>query len=172
MSAEKAAGAPPAPADETQDAPLKGSQPNSPLAELQPELGADAEQATTEQHDPREKFASLPPPILPPVDVHDLDWERIAASLRPAAVRARMRATVEQLEARLDSESRAQMLFDDQRDSPSDRALRLSALSDEPLWFIGDIHGDLLALDGALALIARESEREHQPARIVLLGDL
>ena len=162
MSAEKAAGAPPAPADM-----------NSPLAELQPELGADAEQATTEQHDPREKFASPPPPILPPVDVHDLDWERIAASLRPTTVRARMRATVEQLEALLDSESGAQMLFDDQRDSASDRALRLSALSDEPLWFIGDIHGDLLALDGALALIARESERGHlQPARIVLLGDL
>ena len=48
-----------------------------------------------------------------------------------------------------------------------------SRLSDEPLWFIGDLHGDLLALEAALALIARETERERAgTARIVLLGDL
>ena len=51
--------------------------------------------------------------------------------------------------------------------------MRLAQLSDEPLWFIGDIHGDLLALNAALALIARESDRENvKDARIVLLGDL
>src|SRR4030095_4364582 len=37
----------------------------------------------------------------------------------------------------------------------------------------GDLHGDLLALEAALALIGREQERESAPrARIVLLGDL
>ncbi len=46
-------------------------------------------------------------------------------------------------------------------------------ISDAPLWFIGDLHGDLLTLEAALALIDRESDREgHGPARIVLLGDL
>ena len=65
------------------------------------------------------------------------------------------------------------MLFDDYRESRSDRALRLAHLSDEPLWFIGDLHGDLLALDAALALIDRESERENvERTRLVLLGDL
>jgi hypothetical protein len=65
------------------------------------------------------------------------------------------------------------MLFDDQRNDAFDRALRVTTLSDEPLWFVGDIHGDLLALNAALALIAHESTREHvQLARIVLLGDL
>ena len=127
------------------------------------ELGADAEQPRRAADAARSR--SPPPPIPPVVDVHDLDWERIAASLRPGALRARMRATVERLEALLDSESGARMLFDDQRESSSDRALRLAQLSDEPLWFIGDIHGDLLALDAALALIARESERENVGAR-------
>ena len=65
------------------------------------------------------------------------------------------------------------MLFDDQRENRADRALRILEISDAPLWFIGDLHGDLLALEAALALIDRESEREgHGPARIVLLGDL
>ena len=112
-------------------------------------------------------------PVPPAVDVHDLDWERIAASVAPAAVRARMRATVEQLETRLDSESGLQMLFDDQRANRADRAVRIAEIAEGPLWFIGDLHGDLLTLEAALTLIDREAEREGDgPARIVLLGDL
>lgn len=111
------------------------------------------------------------PLVLSPVDVHDLDWEGIAASPGNGALRARMRDTVDQLEALLDTESGARMLFDDEREGSSDRAVKLTALSDRPLWFIGDIHGDLLALDAALALIARESEHLG-PSRIVFLGDL
>jgi hypothetical protein len=113
------------------------------------------------------------PPVPPVVDVHDLDWQRIAASVAPGAVRARMRATVEQLETLLDSESGMRLLFDDQRQKHDDRALRIAEISDAPLWFVGDLHGDLLALEAALALIDRETHREdHGPARIVLLGDL
>ena len=37
-------------------------------------------------------------PVPPPIDVQDLEWDRIAAALAPAAIRARMRDTVEQLE--------------------------------------------------------------------------
>ena len=107
------------------------------------------------------------------VDVHDLDWDRIAASVAPGAVRARMRETVEQLETVLDSESGLRMLFDDQRESRADRAWRIAEIPDAPLWFIGDLHGDLLTLEAALVLIDRESEREIKGhARIVLLGDL
>jgi len=114
-----------------------------------------------------------PPPIPPVVDVDDLDWDRIVAALSPDALRGRMRETVERLEARLDAEGRLRMLFDDRRANATDRALQLGPLSDEPLWFIGDLHGDLLALESALALIARETERaEAADARIVLLGDL
>jgi hypothetical protein len=65
------------------------------------------------------------------------------------------------------------MLFDDQRDGPGDRAPKLTEVPAGDLWFIGDIHGDLLALNAALALIARESHTgAGSPPRIVLLGDL
>lgn len=138
-----------------------------------PGLSPGAEQISTEEVECAEEQHAAPPPILPNVDVDDLDWERIAASLAPGALRARMRATVEQFEALLDSESGVRMLFDDQRAGSSDRALKLTELSDEPLWFIGDIHGDLLALTAALALIDREARRVGvERARIVFLGDL
>ena len=111
------------------------------------------------------------PAVPPVVDVHDLDWTKILAAVAPGSVRARMRQTVEQLETMLDSESGVRMLFDDQRANRADRALAIAEISDAPLWFIGDLHGDLLALESSLALIDRESEG-HDQARIVLLGDL
>ena len=94
-------------------------------------------------------------------------------SVAPGAVRARMRETVEQFETLLDSESGLRMLFDDHRENRTDRAVRIAEISDAPLWFIGDLHGDLLTLEAALALIDRESASEsHGPPRIVFLGDL
>lgn len=136
------------------------------------ETGATLVHADTAQSPPPAE-ATLPPSIPPIVDVHDLDWDRLGATFAPRALRARMRDTVEKLEALLDSETSERMLFDDQRESVSDRAIKLSNVSDAPLWFIGDLHGDLLALDAALALIERETVRLNEaPARIVLLGDM
>jgi hypothetical protein len=131
----------------------------------------------TDELQPQPDVNVAPPPTPPVVDIFDLDWDRIASSLGPGALRARMRATVEQLEAMLDSERGARMLFEDQRDRRADRAVKIAELSDDPLWFIGDIHGDLLALEAALALVDRETGRETgresgARARIVLLGDL
>lgn len=113
-------------------------------------------------------------PAVPPVnDVHDMDWEQIADSVLTPRLRARMRDIVERLETRLDSEPDAVMLFDERREDRSDRAITVGDLPDVPLWFIGDLHGDLLALETALALIQRESQREGSaPPRIVFLGDL
>jgi len=175
VSAENRAGEAAAPADEALDTPVDEGRVERQVVNLRSQPDAHDEGHATELHDPsvEEPLVSPPPPIPPVVDVYDLDWGRIARSLKPGALRARMRATVEQLEAMLDSERGAQLLFDDQRQSSADRALRLAELSDQPLWFIGDIHGDLLALDAALALIAREGESDGRGvARIVLLGDL
>lgn len=117
--------------------------------------------------------AIIAPPAIPPVvDVEDLDWDGIAAAVAPDALRNRMRDTVERLEARLDAAEHMGLLFDEHRESPADRAIRIPALSDDPLWFIGDLHGDLLALESALALIARENEGGLGSSRIVFLGDL
>jgi hypothetical protein len=67
------------------------------------------------------------------------------------------------------------MLFDADRAAPDDRAIQVDRLDvATPLWFIGDLHGDLLALEAALALIDREHATgpDAPRARIVLLGDL
>jgi hypothetical protein len=146
--------------------------------EAQPIPTADAEPAIRAAEEPAvaaedEAPPTPPPPIAPPLDVVDLDWERIAGSVTPGAARARMRGTVEHLETLLDAQSGLTTLFADQRQNDADRVIKITDISDAPLWFIGDLHGDLLTLEAALALIDREAEREaHGAPRIVLLGDL
>ena len=113
------------------------------------------------------------PPVTEPVDVRDLDWTRIAASIDPSASRERMRDTVEKFESMLDSHGDAAMLFDSFRETPADHAVKVEEVSEEPLWFIGDLHGDILTLEAALSLIQREGESAGTASsRIVLLGDL
>ncbi len=72
--------------------------------------------AETDSHAPTdaEGSAPLPPPAAPVIDVANLDWDRVAKSVAPGAVGARMRGTVEELETLLDSESGLRLLFDDQ----------------------------------------------------------
>ena len=129
------------------------------------------------------ELAAEPAPAAPPAPVHpsvtdvaELDWEAVRQAVDPGAVRARMRQTVERLEALLDREGGPGLLFDDQRADAHDRAVAVRALEPEPpLWFVGDLHGDLLALEAALALAGREAGRggaPAQPPRLVFLGDL
>ena len=113
-----------------------------------------------------------PPPVAtPPVqDVHDLDWEAIARRAEPASVRARMRPIVEAMETLLDRAEGPGLLFDADRATPQDRAIRLAPRgAASPLWFIGDLHGDLLALEAALAVVAAAGPERPQ---LVFLGDL
>ena len=122
--------------------------------------------------------AETTPPVdeaILPVEVEDLDWAAVRAAVDPGAIRARMRATVEAMEALLDRSGGPGMLFDADRAAPDDRAIQVDRLDvATPLWFIGDLHGDLLALEAALALIDREvaTGPDAPRARIVLLGDL
>ncbi|MBI0539171.1 hypothetical protein D9599_26905 [Roseomonas sp. KE2513] len=113
-------------------------------------------------------------PIPEPRDLHDLDWEAIRRMVDPAALRARMRQTVEAIEGLLDRAGGPGLLFDDDRAGPGDRAIQVKTVDPAvPLWIIGDLHGDLLALEAALAAIARETtESGAERPRIVFLGDL
>jgi hypothetical protein len=115
------------------------------------------------------------PPIPPVVDVHDLDWEAVRRQSDPAAVHARARDTVERLESLLDREGGPDLLFDSERETRDDRAIHVRQLErDAPLWIIGDLHGDLLALEAALALVQRDlahREPESPAPRLVFLGD-
>ncbi len=115
----------------------------------------------------------LPPPAIPPVvNVTDLDWSAIRDAVVASGVHTRMRDTVERMEMLLDREHGPGLLFDADRAGANDRAVRVAALTDDaPLWFVGDLHGDLLALEAALALARREAG-DGPPPRLVFLGDL
>jgi len=143
---------------------------------VQNELAPEAPAAAAEPPTP-----PAPPAVPPVVDVADLDWEAVRLAVDPGAIRARMRATVERMEALLDRAGGPGLLFDADRADPRDRAIQLRpdrVDPDTPLWFVGDLHGDLLALEAALALVRREQAVMTQaavpsaPPRIVFLGDL
>jgi hypothetical protein len=74
------------------------------------------------------------------------------------------------MEALLDRAGGPNLLFDGDRAGLEDRAIQVQSPA-EPVWIIGDLHGDLLALEASLALIRRESTDEGG-LRIVFLGDL
>jgi len=118
---------------------------------------------------------SAPPALQaePAVQVHALDWQAIGQAVNPAALRARMRATVEAMETLLDSAGGPGMLFDSDRADADDRAIQISTLDRAaPLWVIGDLHGDLLALEASLAQIRAHALAGNCLApRIIFLGD-
>ena len=66
------------------------------------------------------------------------------------------------------------LLFD--TDRAQARTIARSGLAQasaaSPLWIIGDLHGDLLALEAALALIRPRRGAGRRAPRIVFLGDL
>jgi len=85
-----------------------------------------------------------------------------------------MRLIVQEMEIRLDEADGPGLLFDGCRTHAGDKAILVSEdlytqSRERPLWVIGDLHGDLLALEASLALIAARSE---SAPRIVFLGDL
>ena len=117
-----------------------------------------------------EEAAALTP--TPVIEVRDLDWQAIRTAVDPKPIRARMRAAVERMEALLDGADGPGMMFDADRENADDRAIRVSAASTGPFWIIGDLHGDLLALEASLAHIRRHGAAlEPAPPRIVFLGD-
>ncbi len=111
--------------------------------------------APTPPAPPREPEPIVVPPV---VDVADLDWDAIRRAVDPVVIRERAPAVLDALEARLDAADASLLLFDADREAPDDRAIAVRTLdADVPLWFVGDLHGDLLALETALALVTREA---------------
>ena len=121
--------------------------------------------------------SEAPVPVgIPSVeDVHELDWTAVREAVSPARLRSRIRATVEAFEALLDREEGPGLLFDDHRADSGDQAVQVMDIDPAaPLWIVGDLHGDLLALEAALALIHSRAEAasDTAPPNIILLGDL
>ena len=107
------------------------------------------------------------------VEVRDLDWPAIRRAVDAPAIRVRAPEVLEQMEKLLDRAGGPGMLFDADRAHAGDRAVRVAALElTEPLWIIGDLHGDLLALEAALAQIRHHAEAAGGASpRIIFLGD-
>ncbi|WP_195909462.1 metallophosphoesterase [Rhizobium tubonense] len=115
----------------------------------------------------------ISPAPLQVVDVKDLDWQAVRNRANPSLMRSTIRPTVERMEALLDKADGPGMLFDNHRADHTDKVIKISDLEEleVPLWFIGDLHGDLLALEAALAAIELDRAKCAEP-RIVFLGDL
>lgn len=143
----------------------------------EPQLSPTVDQATQINSDKRSSFSRGPapnlnwPPSSFPIGVNDLDWETLERLVSTHDVRARMPQIASGVQQLLESGPR--MLFDCFRSGPDDRAIQISSLdTSSPLWFIGDLHGDLLALEAALHLIRDHPKYGSTGARIVFLGDL
>jgi hypothetical protein len=165
-----------------------GATPNAPLL-CPPDLGSQATikneaalPSVKEEHPPEvySTPSSAPQEAIPEhppfqiVDVDDLNWQSIASAANPAVIRSNIRATVERMEALLDQADGPGMLFDRDRADPADKVIQILKFDPEdPLWIIGDLHGDLLALEAALAAM-REPHTLHNGSlpRVVFLGDL
>jgi hypothetical protein len=108
------------------------------------------------------------------VDVHDLDWPAVHEAVARAKERSRMRETVEAFEALLDRDGGPGLMFDADRATRNDQAIKVGDFDPTaPLWIIGDLHGDLLAFEAAFALIQKAAaQTQASTQRIVFLGDL
>ena len=108
------------------------------------------------------------------VEVEGLDWQAVRNAVNPSFIRANMRSTVERMEALLDRVDGPGMLFDTDRADPADKVIQISVMDTaSPLWIVGDLHGDLLALEAALAAMRDPaSQTGEEKPRIVFLGDL
>lgn len=104
------------------------------------------------------------------VEVRDLDWDALRRAVTAPFSDARAEAILARMEDRLAGGAPLGLAFEEHAASPADRALQVSADPGEPVWFIGDVHGDLLALEAGLQQIARAEGGAR--ARIVFLGDL
>jgi hypothetical protein len=151
---------------------------DGPLSEAnstpQPDLAA-SEGSAEQEALLRSKSVSAPNlkwPTTPPViDVLDLDWEPLEQALDCSELLRRMPSIATDFQHLL--ELNGGMLFDTHRSDSQDRAILVPSLKTEfALWFIGDLHGDLLALEAALNLIRRHPIHGSPEARIVFLGDL
>lgn len=145
---------------------------STPLVADDPPGNESCDDSAFGPYQPCAEPATVPPPISPVVDVGDLDWTAIRGAVDVARDRSDMRTPIEQLEKLLEREGGPGMLFDADRSDADDHVIRVRELpSDSQLWIIGDLHGDLLALETALALIRRETTAGTNPG-IVFLGDL
>ena len=159
------------PSERTQIVP-RGPGTNREMAPPPPDLFQDPESevALSAQQLP---LAKPSPPVPAVVDVHKLDWVVLRGSIDTAGIRSRIASTILQMENLLNQTAGAGMLFDSDRSCSADKAIQVPHVgNNDAVWFIGDLHGDLLALEAALLLIRGHVQQGTGKSRIIFLGDL
>jgi hypothetical protein len=124
---------------------------------------------------PAPEPAAVPAPgaasLVNVLEVRELDWDAIRAAVCNPFPRERAERIIQRMEQRLAGGGPVGLAFEEYADGPDDRAVLIG--EDWPVgevWFMGDLHGDLLALESALRHIDRSGGGAD--ARIVFLGDL
>jgi hypothetical protein len=121
--------------------------------------------------------AETPAPSAAPVsglnvlEVRELDWNAIRDAVANPVSGERAERVIARMEERLAGGGPLGLAFEEYAAGPADQAVQIG--EDWPLgevWFVGDLHGDLLALESALHHIDRSGGGAD--ARIVFLGDL
>jgi hypothetical protein len=110
-------------------------------------------------------------PTVSVLEVRSLDWNAVRAAVTREVTVESAETILAGMEARLAEGGPLGLAFEDYLGGPDDRVLQIGASADlDEVWFVGDLHGDLLALEAALQHIDRSGGGPG--ARIVFLGDL
>jgi hypothetical protein len=148
--------------------PTPGADDGVPLPEAQ--AAAEAVASAAPAAAPAE-VAAPAPPGLSVVEVRELDWDAVRAAVTTPMSDERAESIIGRMEERLAGGGPLGLAFEEYAAGPGDLAVRIG--EDWPVgevWFVGDLHGDLLALETALQHIDRSGGGAD--ARIVFLGDL
>ncbi|HEU4882671.1 MAG TPA: metallophosphoesterase [Longimicrobium sp.] len=138
--------------------------------------------APVDQHRPAPEESAAPPepvaapasdevPYLNVLEVREMDWAAVREAVANPISGERAERIIERMEERLAGGGPLGLAFEEYAAGPDDRAIAVG--EKWPLgevWFVGDVHGDLLALEAALQHIDRSGGGAD--ARIVFLGDL
>jgi hypothetical protein len=125
---------------------------------------------------------SSPPPPAPAasvaeaasvnvLEVRSLDWNAVRAAVADPPSGERAERIIAAMEERLAGGGPLGTAFEEYAAGPGDQAIHIG--DDWPVgevWFVGDVHGDLLALEAALQHVDRSGGGAE--ARLVFLGDL
>ncbi|HEY7769749.1 metallophosphoesterase family protein [Longimicrobium sp.] len=170
------------------DAPAEGSDAvTAPTVETegiggQPDVAPAADSAAAPAADPPPPAPDSSPPPAAPVasaetasvnvlEVRSLDWNAVRAAVANPPSGERAERIIAAMEERLAGGGPLGTAFEEYAAGPDDQAIQIG--DDWPLgevWFVGDVHGDLLALEAALQHVDRSGGGAD--ARIVFLGDL
>jgi hypothetical protein len=141
--------------------------------------GEEAAAAPPADPPPPEPEPAPPAPAAPAaesaavnvLEVRALDWDAIRAAVANPPSGERAERIIAAMEERLAGGGPLGTAFEEYAAGPGDQAIHVG--DDWPVgevWFVGDLHGDLLALEAALQHVDRSGGGAD--ARLVFLGDL